>query len=71
MTEDDLSTSELAAVTALRRIARKWPRTLTLASIDGELVVLPTGRYLDPTNGVSEDAVIASIPGIPNTGGAW
>lgn len=63
--------SEEQTIAALKRLAARWPRNLTLASMDGELVVLPTGDYLDAGGSVDPGKVIATIGGIPNTGGGF
>ena len=70
----DLNKTERDAIAALRRLAKRWPRSLTLASMDGELVVIRTGdeRFDDRNGGDRDDAVIADdFRGIPNTGGGW
>lgn len=58
---------------SLRRLARSWPKSLTLASLDGELVVLDTRTRISPDgDSINPDAVLDDdITGIPNTGGAW
>lgn len=72
MTDTPLTRQEQAAIAALQRIARTWPRTLTLASMGGDIVVIRTAdpRFIND-NGRRDDAVIADINGIPNTGGDW
>lgn len=69
-----LTPEERNAIASLRRLAKRWPRTLTLASMDGSLVVYRTGdeRFDDLDGGDRTDAVIADdFHGIPNTGGGW
>lgn len=68
---DDLTGAERKAVAALRRLARTWPRTLMLASMDGSLVVLRSADRGSADGGINEDSVVADIRGIPNTGGSW
>lgn len=58
-----LSDEEHAAIAALGKLARKWPKTLRLYSWNGTLVVM------DADVPPSEDAVFATILGIPNDGG--
>lgn len=72
MPDDELSDQERTAITALQRLGRRWPRSLTLASMDGTLVVIRTGdsRFVDDDTDRTE-AVVADIHGIPNTGGGW
>lgn len=69
----DLSPDETSAIRGLQRLARRWPRSLTLASMGGSLVVVRTGddRFVDGDALERQDAVLADIEGIPNTGGDW
>lgn len=71
--DERLTADERKAVKALERVAQQWPRSITLASMGGTLVVVHTG---DPQfDGWSSEersrAVLATIDGIPNTGGDW
>lgn len=71
---DELTPEEEKAIASLQRLADRWPRSLTLASMDGSLVVVRTAdpRFLDDGGGLDrEEAVVADIRGIPNTGGGW
>lgn len=72
---DDLTDQELAAIGSLQRLAKRWPRSLTLASMGGQLVVVrtdsPVFQELDGSNLNRHEAVVADIYGIPNTGGDW
>ena len=70
--EKALTREEESAVSTLQRLAHRWPRTLMLASLDGELVVLrnASGR-VNYDGSINPDSVVASIRGIPNTGGSW
>lgn len=70
---DPLTREEVNAVRSLHRLAKRWPRTLTLASMGSSLCVFHTG---DPRWGAdlpSErgEAVLDDIYGIPNDGGDW
>lgn len=72
MSDRALTKDEKAVIASLKRLAKRWPRTLTLAFMDGELVVFRTGDPLFLSDDDRrEESVIADIPGIPNTGGAW
>lgn len=68
-----MTPEEEAAVRSLQRLAKKWPKTLTLASMGGSLVVVHTDDERFDYGGSLErqDAVLADISGIPNTGGDW
>ena len=57
-----ITPEEAAAIRSLKRLARKWPKTLKLFSWSGSLVI--TKR-----NSNDIDAYIASVDGIPNDGG--
>lgn len=70
-----LTDPELRTIAELQRLARRWPRSLTLVSMDGALSVIRTGdpRFgFDSGNGTErQQSIIAHIEGIPNDGGAW
>lgn len=69
---DALTAEEAAAIAALRRVAKRWPRTLTLLSMSGTLHVVRTGDgRLDLDGPERCDASLATIAGIPNDGGDW
>jgi hypothetical protein len=59
-----LTCAERNAVAALRRLAKRWPKTLTLFSWSGTLAVFKPGD--DRTY---EEATVTTIRGIPNDGG--
>ena len=64
---------ELAAIASLKRLAKRWPRSLTLASMGGSLVVYHTDDER-MSAGIAEtraQAVLDQITGIPNDGGDW
>lgn len=71
--EDDLTRDEVLALAALRRLAKRWPKTLMLASMGGSLVVVRTDdERFDSESGLErQEAVVEDISGIPNTGGDW
>lgn len=61
----DLTSDERAAVNALRRIGKRWPKTIKLFSWSGSLVIFDTDDDLaDPIH-----SVLATVPGIINDGG--
>ena len=64
---DVVTVREANAITALMRLAKRWPDTLTLVSTGGLLVLIHTGdtRFLEPWP-ANEEAVIAHVDGIPN-----
>lgn len=70
--DDSLTDQERRAISSLRRLAGRWPKSLMLASLDGELVVLRAEDRSGADAGLSEDSIVADgFRGIPNTGGAW
>lgn len=73
-TAPSLSDPELSAIAALQRLARRWPRSLTLVSYDGSLSVIRSadlGAIADGNGPEREDLILANIDGIPNDGGGW
>lgn len=68
-----LDDDERRAIASLKRLAKRWPRSLTLASMGGSLYVLPTAHHdLPGGQGVDPDSVLAYLGSdIPNTGGDW
>jgi hypothetical protein len=69
----EIHVAEWAAIEALQRVAKRWPPTLTLLSIDGGLSVIHTADldYIIGSNDPERhDRVLANIEGIPNDGGA-
>jgi hypothetical protein len=70
---DGLTPEEERAIASLKRLSKKWPRSLTLASMDGSLHVIRTGdeAFSDGDGAERQDGIIADIHGIPNTGGGW
>lgn len=73
MAERELTDAEEKAIARLERVAKTWPRSLTLASMGGSLVVIRTDdERFDSFSGLErQEAVVADIYGIPNTGGDW
>jgi hypothetical protein len=75
MPGDDLTPEEAKAIRALQRLARSWPRSLTLISMGGGLHVMHTGdpRFDGDKNSSAErgEVVLETIQGIPSDGGDW
>ncbi|MEB3023349.1 hypothetical protein [[Mycobacterium] crassicus] len=69
--DESLTTEESKAIAALRRVAARWPRSLMLASMDGELVVVRNDATRMDGPDIDQGAIVAEIDGIPNTGGGW
>ena len=65
---------ERKAIASLKRLARRWPKSLWLFSGAGSLCVMKRRqdgeRYLVEGGGMDTDAVLATID-IPNDGGDW
>lgn len=70
----DLTKEEKAALSSLRRLAKKWPESLWLYSASGSLCVMRCDaageRVHLPTDGVDPDYCVETID-IPNDGGDW
>ena len=68
---------ERATIGALQRLAKHWPRTLMLVSMDGGIQVVRTGAYhaahdAGGTGAERQQACVqADVDGIPNDGGGW
>ena len=73
--EEMATDPERAAIGALQRLAKRWPSSLKLISMDGNLHVI----HQDDTDTVASSLpaperqarILADIDGIPNDGGAW
>jgi hypothetical protein len=69
-----LTKEERAVIIALKRIAKRWPKTLWLFSASGELHVMRNDENGDrvflPTDGVDQEYVVDIID-ISNDGGGW
>ena len=66
---------EQKAIASLKRIAKKWPKSLWLWSASGSLWVMRRGpdgeRMQHPSkSGVDQAYILASVD-IPNDGGDW
>jgi len=68
------SPEEMRAINALRRLAKRWPKTLWLFSASGALCVMRRNEEGDRARveggGMDPAYVIATID-IPNDGGDW
>jgi hypothetical protein len=68
---------ERAVILALQELAKDWPPTVMLVSMDGGLQVVRTdafraGHEESPSRiGQQDSCVLANIDGIPNDGGGW
>jgi hypothetical protein len=67
--EDELTDEERRAIASLERLARQWPPSLTLFSWSGTLCVVRSEADIVEADDPG-DAVITTIEGIPNGGGA-
>lgn len=66
--------AEKAAISELRAIARRWPKTLWLFSASGTLCVMRRDPGGDPhhlQNGSVDPAYVLATIAIPNDGGDW
>lgn len=76
MSEIDLTPTpeERRAIASLKRLAKRWPKSLWLFSTSGSLHVMrrgPDGGHAHKSHGgVDPDYVLATID-IPNDGGDW
>jgi hypothetical protein len=65
---------ERRSIDTMRRLARRWPRSLWLFSASGRLHVMRAdedgGHIHTPTDGVDPNYALATID-IPNDGGDW
>jgi hypothetical protein len=70
---DPLSVPEVRAIIMLKALARNWPQTLKLVSMDGGLSVIHTDdwRFGHFDRIERQESILAEIAGIPNEGGAW
>ena len=68
-----MTPEEMRSVRALARVASRWPRSITLASMGGALVVVHTNddAFQDGEGPERSERVLAHITGVPNTGGDW
>lgn len=73
--EETATGPERAAIGALQRLAKRWPSSLKLISMDGNLHVIHQdgSDHASGFDSASERQarILADISGIPNDGGAW
>jgi hypothetical protein len=68
---------ERAVILALQELAKDWPPSVMLVSMDGGLQVVRADTYRTGNDaGLSrvehhDSCVLANIDGIPNDGGGW
>jgi len=72
---DDLTLAEQKAIQALKRLAKKWPKSLWLFSASGTLNVMrsgPKGEQVHTSGhgGIDPDYSVTTV-NIPNDGGDW
>jgi len=68
-----LTNEEQKAIAALKRVAKKWPKSLWLYSASGTLNVMrcnEDGEVAHAGDGIDQDYVITQVK-IPNDGGDW
>lgn len=65
------TTEETKAIAALQRVASRRPTSLMLASMDGGLIVARDNAALMDGSDIDQNAIVAEINGIPNTGSGW
>jgi hypothetical protein len=63
-----LTDEERRAIASLERLAKRWPRSLTLFSWSGTLCIVRSDADL-LNGGNPNDAIITTVEGIPNGGG--
>jgi hypothetical protein len=68
-----LTDEERRAIRALQRLAKRWPKSLTLFSWSGSLVVFHSADMTRLTScyegGEKSDLILDTVEGIPNDGG--
>lgn len=74
MSEMTPTPEERSAINSLKRVAKKWPKSLWLFSANGSLHVMRCGsdgtRVVTKDGGVDPDYSVGTIK-IPNDGGEW
>jgi len=73
---DELTDKEKSAISALKRLAKKWPKSLWLFSASGTLCVMKAGPngeqvHTSKNGGIDPDYIVETIKGIQNDGGDW
>jgi hypothetical protein len=72
---DPLTKDERACITALERVAKKWPKTLWLFAGDGTWISIlkskPDGQHaILPSGSTDQNYVVGKVK-IDNDGGDW
>lgn len=74
ISQDELTPAEKRAIQSLKRLAKKWPKSLWLFSASGTLCVMrygPGGQQMTTnTDGMDPNFQVESVD-IPNDGGDW
>lgn len=72
---EPITKEEQNAINTLNRLAKRWPESLWLFSVAGQLLVMrkgPDGEHVQSETGsVCPDHEVAHIAGIDNDGGDW
>jgi hypothetical protein len=66
--------TEEQAIAALKRVAKRWPKTLWVFAGNGDLAILragPDGEHVHNESGSVDQAYIVDSVDIPNDGGGW
>ena len=74
MTDLDATPEERKAINALKRLAKKWPKSLWLFSASGSLCVMRTdenGEHAHIAGGGADAHYVLETIDIPNDGGDW
>jgi len=70
----ELTKDEERAISALKRVAATWPKSLWLFSASGTLCVMrsgPNSEHIANSNGGIDPDYIVGFVNIPNDGGDW
>ncbi|WP_142304847.1 hypothetical protein [Mycobacterium avium] len=68
--DDSLTIEETKAIAAPQRLTW-WPTSLMLASMAGGLIVARDNAALMDGSDIDQNAIVAEINGIPNSGSGW
>jgi len=73
--EVELTPEEKRAISSLKALAKRWPKSLWLFSASGLLKVIRCGengeQVMMAGEGADPDYVVTTVHGIPNDGGDW
>ena len=71
----ELTKRETDVIKDLKKLAKKWPKSLWLFSASGTLCVMKSGENGEQVTASSgemdQDYIVDTILGIPNDGGDW